>query len=191
MMPMATGPDVMTAEELLELPSGRWRYELVRGQLRVMTLAGHVHGRISARIAGRLFAFVEANRLGVTYAAETGFMLSRAPDTVRAPDAAFVSSARLSAILVPSLSYLQGAPDLAVEVMSPSDRPARVVEKTKEWLAAGCRAVVVLDPATASAIVHRPGVAMERFESDAELSVPELLPGWSVAMRDIFQFSIS
>jgi len=187
MIPMATGPDVTTAEELLQLPSGRWRYELVRGQLRVMTLAGHVHGRIAARIAGRLFAFVEANRLGVTYAAETGFMLSRAPDTVRAPDASFVSSGRLSAILVPSLSYLQGAPDLAVEVMSPSDRPARVAEKTEEWLAAGCRAVVVLNPATRSATIHRPGGSVERLDSDRDLSVSEVLPGWSVSLSDLFQ----
>jgi Uma2 family endonuclease len=151
-----------------------------------MTLAGHVHGRIAARIAGRLFAFVEANRLGVTYAAETGFMLRRAPDTVRAPDAAFVSSARLATILAPSQGYLQGAPDLAVEVMSPSDRSAKVSEKIEEWLAAGCRAVVVLDPATRSAAIHRSGGGLERLDPGAALTLPDVLPGWSVSLGDIF-----
>ena len=91
----------------------------------------------------------------------------------------------------PPQGYFSGPPDLAVEVVSPSDRPSEVAEKTEEWLRAGCRAVVVVDPATTSATVHRSGVATERFESEAELSVSELLPGWAVALRDIFHFSIS
>lgn len=150
--------NVTTAAELLQLPRGRWRYELVGGQLRVMTPAGHVHGMVAARIGARLTMFVDANRLGVTFAAP-GLLLRPA--------------------------------GLAVEVVSPSDRPSEVAEKTEEWLRAGCRAVVVVDPATTSATVHRSGVATERFESEAELSVSELLPGWAVALRDIFHFSIS
>lgn len=186
MQSVATGSQLTTAAEFIQLPRSMGRYELVRGQLRAMTSPGHVHGRVAARIGARLFMFVEANQLGVVYAAETGFRLERDPDTVRAPDAAFVSSARLSEILVPSEGYLQGAPDLLVEVLSPSDRPRQVEEKTANWLACGCRAVIILDPATSSAEVHRPGGLVEHFAADAELSVPEVLPGWSASLRDIF-----
>jgi Uma2 family endonuclease len=186
---MATGPGVMTAEELLQLPDGA-RHELVRGHLRVMPLAGHVHGRIAARIGARLTTFVDAHRLGVTFAAETGFLLQRQPDTVRAPDASFVSNARLAVSNSPSQGYFSGPPDIAIEVLSPSDRRSRVAEKTEAWLVAGCIAVVVLDPSSESATIHRSSGQTEPIASDGELSVPEVLPGWSVSLRDIFRLGI-
>ena len=92
---MAIKAQFMTAEELLLLPRGTWRYELVDGELRQMTPGGHVHGSIAAEFLGHLAPFVRAHRLGLTYAAETGFPLRRDPDTVRAPDAAFVMAAKL------------------------------------------------------------------------------------------------
>src|SRR5512145_1455571 len=129
MAAMATGSPVTTAEELLRLTSGTWRYELVRGELRTMTPSGHVHRRVAALVAARLVSFVEEHVLGVVYGAETGFILSRTPDTVRAPDAAFVTRARLDATPLSDEGYFPGALDLAVEVLSPSDRPTEIDEK--------------------------------------------------------------
>ena len=184
---MATGPGVTTAEELLQLPSGPWRHELVKGQLRVMTPAGHVHGRVAARVLISLGTFVQTRRLGVTYAAETGFVLERAPDTVRAPDASFVSNARLAVSLVSPKGYFSGPPDLAIEVISPSDRRVEVDEKAHAWLSAGCLAVVILDPETESAAIHRPDHQVDRLGPDAELAVEDVLPGWSVPLADLFR----
>src|SRR5688572_16805868 len=87
-----------TAEELLRVPDDGFRYELVRGELRRMTPAGNVHGRVAMNAAWPLAQYVKAHDLGTVYAAETGFILARDPDTVRAPDAAFVSRARLEAV---------------------------------------------------------------------------------------------
>jgi Uma2 family endonuclease len=183
---MAIESRMTTAEELLTLPRGRWRYELVSGVLRQMTPAGHVHGMVAARIGARLSAFVERHTLGEVYAAETGFFLRRAPDTVRAPDAAFVTTAHLQATSLSSDGYFSGPPDLAVEVVSPSDRPADVDAKIADWLDAGCQVVVRLDPRRAEATVHRANVEMEILSPPDDLVVPDLLPGWSVALSDLF-----
>lgn len=186
MFPMTSGQRAFTADELLRLPSGRARYELVRGQLRVMTPAGHLHGQVAMKVGHRLAAFVEAKGLGRTYAAETGFVLSRDPDTVRAPDAAFVTAAHLASVSLSPEGYFPGAPDLAVEVVSPSESRAAVSQKADDWLYAGCLVFVVLDPARNTGAVHRAGQLVESLASDDSLSIPELLPGWSVTLRDLF-----
>ena len=116
MAPMATGSRLMTADELIRLPRGTWRYELVRGELRQMSPSGHVHGKVAAHVLGRLMPFVEEHNLGETYAAETGFFLRRNPDTVRAPDVAFVTAAKLAATTLSAEGFFPGAPDLAVVV---------------------------------------------------------------------------
>ncbi len=121
MTPMTAGSRVTTAEELLHLRGGAWRHELVKGEPRQMSPSGHVHGKVVARLGARLTLFVEAHRLGETYGADTGFLLSRDPDTVRAPDAAFVTAATLASRSPADQGFFPGAPDLAVEVTSPSD----------------------------------------------------------------------
>jgi Uma2 family endonuclease len=153
---MSAESGVMTADDLLRLPSDGWLYELVRGELRRVSPPGHQHGRVAAEILTRITEFVREGRLGETYAAETGFLLRRAPDTVRAPDAAFVSASRLASILLPPGGYFPGPPDLAVEVTLPSDTYSEVEEKVASWLEAGCRVVVVLDPQRQTAKVYRP-----------------------------------
>lgn len=176
---------LMTAEQLLQLPQGQWRYELVRGELRRMSLAGHVHGRIAMAIGARLALFVREHGLGATYAAETGFMLRRAPDTVRAPDASFVTAARLASMTLPPAGYFPGAPDFAIEVISPSDTYTEVEEKVAEWLEAGAQVVVTLDPRRKTGIVYRLGQVLLLTATD-HLTVPDLLPGWSVPLNEIF-----
>ena len=177
----------MTADELLRLPRGTWRYELVGGELRRMTPAGHVHGRVAAEVGAELTLFVRRTNLGETYAAETGFLLRREPDTVRAPDAAFVSHERLEAMTLQPEGYFPGPPDLAVEVLSPSDTDRDVTAKIADWLDCGCRAVLVLDPAERAARLHRPGRALGDFTSRDIVTLPDLLPGWSLDLADLFR----
>ena len=183
---MATESGVTTAEALIRLPGGRWRYELVDGVLRQMTPAGHVHGKIAARICARLTAFVEEQNLGHAYAAETGFLLRRSPDTVRAPDAAFVSAARLEALALSARGYFPGSPDLAIEVLSPDDAAGAVEAKTADWLTSGC-VVIIIDPVLAIATVHRPGASVVTLRGRDELTVPDLLPGWAVTVGELFR----
>ena len=133
---MATTTRRVTAEELLRMPRGGFRYELVRGELRKMPPARQTHGEYALSIGASLRAHARANGLGKAYGAETGFKLGSDPDHVRAPDAAFVSNERLRQI-GESTGFALGAPDLAVEVMSPNDRHADVDEKVADWLAAG------------------------------------------------------
>jgi Uma2 family endonuclease len=141
---MAVVRQQVTGNELLHMPDDDFRYELVRGELRQMNPAGNVHGRITVRVTWRLAQHVEENRLGAVYAAETGFRLASDPDTVRAPDVAFVSQARIEAVGEVE-GFWPEAPDLAVEVVSPGDSYTDVEEKVFAWLDAGTKMVVVIN----------------------------------------------
>ena len=137
------------------------------------------------RIGARLNNYVEAADLGEVFAAETGFVLRRDPDTVRAPDAAFVSRGRLSEDEPPS-GYLELAPDLVVEVVSPSDRRRDVREKAEDWLRYGVRLVWVIDPATRSATIYRsPEDFSDLLEGDT-LSGEDVVPGFSCQLQELF-----
>jgi Uma2 family endonuclease len=176
----------ISAEELLKLPSGEGkRYELVEGQLQVMCAAGFEHGRVAIKAGSLLTVHVEATGSGVTLGAETGFILGRDPDTVRAPDAAFVSHARADAI-GPTLGFWPGgAPDLAIEVVSPEDSRPYVRAKALNWLEAGASAVLVLDPRSCSATVYRPGGDVRSY-TEGTLDLSDAVPGWHVAVADFF-----
>lgn len=187
MFDMATQSGPMTAEALLRLPRGTWRYELVNGELRRMTPAGHTHGKVAARVAARLGPFVEERRLGEVYAAETGFILAKSPDTVRAPDAAFVAAARLASMNLSAAGYFPGAPDFAFEVMSPSDTERELRAKVADWLAGGCLAVLVLDPTARTAELHRPTLPMQAFGPSEVVTVDDVLPGWILSLDEVFQ----
>lgn len=184
---MATITQLMTAQELLELPRGTSRYELLEGELSYMSPAGHNHGKIAARFTAKLLPFVEEQGLGEVYAAETGFLLGKNPDTVRAPDAAFVSAERLADCPPAPEGFFPGAPDLAVEVISPSESYGDVESKVRLWLEAGTRAVVVLDPRRSAATVYRPGGDVQFLTAADALTLNELLPGWSLRLNQIFR----
>ena len=119
-MAMSTATQLLTADDLWNLPDHGGRAELVQGELRAMSPAGFGHGSISMNLSGPLHQFVHARRLGIVVAAETGFMIARDSDTVRAPDAAFVRQERIPESETPTKFWV-GPPDLAVETMSPSD----------------------------------------------------------------------
>jgi Uma2 family endonuclease len=180
---MTVDTRLMTAEELLRLPDDGWRYELVEGELKRMSPAGFQHGRIAARIAIHLGAHVRRHRLGEVCIAEAGFVLSRGPDTVRAPDVSFVSAERI----IDTDGFMPGAPDLSVEVMSPSDLASEVSFKTSQYLRAGSRAVVVVDSAKRIVYVHRAaGSDVRTTIIEDVLEVDDVVPGWKMPLGEIF-----
>jgi len=173
-----------TADELLRLPRGRGRHELVHGELRTMSPAGPRHGKVAARFAKILMMHVDRLRLGDVYGADTGFLLARGPDTVMAPDVAFVAAAR--AHLAPETGYFPGPPDLAVEVRSPGDSPAEVAAKAQKWLAHGCGVVVAVDPASRTAVVWRRLEATRALCEQDTLDCGDVVPGFTLRLSELF-----
>jgi Uma2 family endonuclease len=184
--PEAVTQKLMTAEDLFKLPTG-WgkRYELVKGELKTMSPAGSVHGRIAIRIGGRLEQFVRAQKLGVVFGAETGFILRHNPDTVRAPDAAFVRVAHIPADGVPE-GYFLGAPDLAVEVVSPSDAAEDVQIKVREYFEAGTKMVWVIYPRTQEVIAFRSAREGVVLSGQDPLEGGDIVPGFTCPVAELF-----
>jgi Uma2 family endonuclease len=137
------------------------------------------------RIAAHLFQHVEAHHLGTVYAAETGFQLTQDPATVRAPDGAFVSRQRLEAVGEIE-GYWPGAPDVAVEVISPSDRYTDVEDKVVEWLEAGGRMVIVVNPRQRSVTVYHSCTNMSRLTEEDVLDGGDVVPGWQLPIKEVF-----
>ena len=181
---MATKAKLMTAEELLRMPDDGFRYELVRGELIRMPPAGHMSSFHEMRVGSRLAVYVDENRLGRVYGASGGFTLERAPDTVLAPDAAFVRRERVETA-GDGDGFFPGPPDLAVEVISPSDRLTEVADKVGEWLVAGTCMVVVVNPRNHTVQAHTPDGVTELTESDT-LDGGDVVPGWRLPVADIF-----
>jgi Uma2 family endonuclease len=173
---------ITTAEQLLRA-GYIGRCEHLRGELRRMIPAGGEHGRITVNLIAPIASHVKSRRLGTVVAAETGFLLSRDPDTVRAPDLAFTRCERAAA-RVPG--FIPGAPDFAVEVRSPDDRPGYVREKVAEWLEAGTLVVWVVDPHECTVTVQEPGQSPSVFGEAHVLSGGDLLPGFQLAVREVF-----
>ncbi|MDP9348774.1 MAG: Uma2 family endonuclease [Gemmatimonadota bacterium] len=174
-----------TAEELLRMPDDGFRYELVAGELKKMNPAGGQHGRVAMTVGLSLAQHVRANDLGTVYAAETGFRIASHPDTVRAPDAAFVRKERAEA-MGDVQGYLPGAPDLAVEVVSPGDSYSEVVEKAFDWLEAGARLVVVVDPRRRNVTLYRSREEIRVLSEEDLLDGVDVVPGWKVPVRELF-----
>ncbi len=147
---------------------------------------GHVHGRVAARFTAKLFPFVEEHELGEVYAAETGFLLARNPDSVR-PGCGVRGGRRLAELPPAGEGFFPGPPDLAVEVVSPSESYGDVEAKVRLWLSAGTLAVVVLDPRRASATVCRPEGEVVFLSAEDTLTLNELIPGWSLRLADVFR----
>jgi len=173
----------MTAEELLRLNLPNKRTELVRGVLVVREPAGYQHGDVAMRLAAAIFTHVQARGLGRVFAAETGFTLAWKPDTVRAPDVAFISTARLPD--PPPRGFAELAPDLAVEVLSPDDRPGEVLAKVADWLNAGARLVWVVDPVRVLARVYRADGSESMLDETDALRGEDLLPGFEYPLSAI------
>ena len=175
----------LTADEFLLLPDDGLRHELIRGEIVTMPLPGGRHGYVALEIAWRVNNHVKTHGLGRVYAAETGFLIERDPDTVRGADAAFVRRERLAEITDPD-KHVPFAPDLAVEVNSPSDRPGEVSEKAASWLAAGTRVVWVVSVKDRTVSVHSPGSEPVTLGENDTLAGGDVLPGFRCPVRELF-----
>ena len=176
----------LTDKDLRRLPRDGRKYELVDGEIRVSPAGGR-HGQISLALGARLLAHVEAHRLGVVLDSSTGFRLpGRTPEQkdVRSPDVGFVAAGRLPNGAVPT-GFLELAPDLAVEVLSPDDLRREVLEKVGEFLDAGTRLVWVIDPRTRRAAVYRSLTDVRQLAEDGILEGEDVVPGFSCPLRDV------
>jgi len=175
----------VTAEQLLKIPDDGYRYELVAGELRRTPLRGRRHGLVGGRLLGLLGSRAVEERLGRVFAAGTGFVLARDPDTVRSPDIAFIRNDHLPAS-EPEETFWPGAPDLAVEVVSPGDTFHDLDEKVNAWLAAGAAMVWVVNPRWQHVTVYRSDTDVRVLTKDGELGGEDVVPGFRCRVGDIF-----
>ena len=178
--------NVSTADQLFALPADGNRYELIEGALRMMSPAGNEHGNVAMTIGASLYNHVKKNNLGKVYAAETGFLIASNPDTVRAPDAAFVSSDRLNSTeLTPG--YLSLAPDLIVEVVSPNDVFSDVEDKVAQWLNAGSQIVVIANPKDKTLRIYRDLTSIQVLKSGDQFESGAVCSNWIIKVDDVFE----
>lgn len=183
---MTTATKHMTAAELLTMPDdGFHRYELVKGELITMPPAGGEHGAIGINAATNINVFVRRNDLGVVFNSDTGFIIDSDPDTVRAPDVSFVRKENIPPDGIPK-GFIPGAPDLAVEVISPSDSYTEVSEKVTQLLKAGTQLVVLIDPRTRIVELHHSSGETSRLTEADTLTLDDALPGFECAVGELF-----
>jgi Uma2 family endonuclease len=174
-----------TAEQLLAMAGDGHRYELVAGDLRMMSPSGWEHGEVVGNLHTLLGNHVRRQKLGKLFGAETGFLIGRNPDTVRAPDIAFVAKQHVPA-KKPEEAYWPGAPDLAVEVLSPNDKTGDVDEKIAAWLAAGAAAVWVVDPKLRTVTIYQSTTSVQVKTAGELLQDDSVVPGFSCSVDEIF-----
>ena len=178
----------LTADDLWRMGEGDVRRELVNGEVIEMTPAGGVHGKVLIKVGRRIDEYVEARRLGKVVGGDVGFVLTLPsdPERVRAPDVAFITPARLPEGQLPQ-GFIRGAPDLAVEVLSPSDNPVEVQQKVRDYLEAGARLVWVLAPLAHAATVYRPDGSARLVREPESLDGEDVLPGLAIPLADLFE----
>ena len=179
---MSTTTHLMTAEELIKLPDDGNHYELIKGELLTMSPPGDEHGAVIMNLTIPLGVYVKENNLGVLRAAETGFKLESNPDTVLAPDIAFIARDRVGAKVS---AYRWGAPDLVVEVMSQWDSKPKAIRKAELWVELGARSVWVVNPRKQTVEVFRADGDRTLFHETDEL-VDDTVPGFRIKVSEIF-----
>jgi len=176
--------ELVTANDLLTLETAGKSTELVRGRLIVREPPSTYHGRVQSILNVLVGSYVRAHALGAVFGQDTGFKIASDPDTVRAPDLAFVDRARVAQIA--RRGYAALAPDLVAEILSPDDRPGEVLAKVGDWLEAGVRLVWVIDPDRRVATVYRDDGSVMTVSSDAAVDGEAVLPGFSFRLAELF-----
>ncbi len=179
-------PKLLTAEDLLCLYSEGVRGELIRGELCETVSVGVEHGQTVANLIIAIGSVVKPKRLGRLAGSDSGVLLERDPDTVREPDVLFISAERLP-LDVRVTGYSELVPDLVVEVASPSDSRRSVHDKARMWHSYGAPLVWAAYPNTRSVDVHRADGSIVTLSEDDTLDGGEVLPGFSILVRDIFE----
>ena len=165
------------------MPQDGQKYELVEGEL-VVSPAGGRHGKVTVRLVVRLGGFVEAGKLGHVFDSSTGYILPGG--NRRAPDASFVARGRFPGEEVPR-GFIELAPDLAVEVLSPGDDPRKVMDKVGEYLKSGVRLVWVIDPETRRAVCYRSLTAVHDVPTEGALAGEDVVPGFACPLASLFE----
>lgn len=177
---------LMTAEDLWQMPDDGCRRELAKGELVRMPPAGGEHGEIGFELARHIGNFLAEHKLGKGYSSDTGFILSRNPDIVRSPDIAFVRTNRLPQ-RDERRSFLELAPDLVVEIVSPSDSSADVNNKVLEYVDAGVQLVWLVHPSNRTVSVYTPDRTARILGENDDLDGGDVLPGFTLRVAQIFE----
>ena len=180
------GSGIVTPDQFLHHPAANDRTELIRGHIQVMTPASAAHGLVSGTVFHLLAAHVRQHKLGACFADSTGYTLPNLPNTVRAPDASFVRGDRLPIAGV-GPGFLEMAPDLAVEVLSPSESRTDVAAKLADYRSAGTPLVWVIYPAARTVTVISATEDDVTLGEGQVLSGGNTLPGFTCAVRDLFE----
>lgn len=181
--PMSPAAPPLTADDLLQMHIPDKRVELVRGVLVVREPPGFTHGRVTINLALRLGAYLQSTSAGQVLVTETGFKVETGPDTVRGPDLALVSRDRIPD--PEPRGFLDLAPDLVVEVLSPGDRPGEVLGKIGEWLNAGTPLVWIIDAERRLARVYRQDGTLTVVAENGTLDGEHVVPGFSCSLASI------
>ena len=183
MLPSVSTSSTLSAADVERLSIPGKQIELVRGQLVVREPPGTQHGVIAANLTYHLGGFVRRHGLGVVCAQDTGFKIAADPDTVRAPDLAFIGTKHVSEI--PRRGYAEFAPDLVAEILSPDDRPGEVLAKVGDWLEAGTKLVWIIDPQRSTAHVYRQDGSLTLLGQHDSLEGEDVLPGFTCALTQV------
>lgn len=178
----------MTVEDLYEIPEDDGlKHELQAGVLVSEPLPGFRHGRVACAMGELLRRHVRSRSLGVVLTCDTGFVLARSPDTLRGPDVAFVKKERVPSVEKEARAF-EGPPDLAVEVLSPSNTPAVVHAKIADYLAAGTLLVWVIDPDPDRETVtaYRSLLSPRVYSGDDDLDGEDVVPGFRISVAEVF-----
>lgn len=181
----ATLRHLLTAEELAALPRENLRLELIRGEISAMPPTFDDRGEVAMQLGILLGQYVLAHKLGKMYAAETGFLVARDPDTVRAPDVAFIQASRLPK-QKSAPGWVRIMPDLVAEVVSTGDRATEIAGKVRMWLDVGVQFIWVAYPMHQLIEVHRPGQPALTLNADDTLDGYDVVPGFSAPVAQIF-----
>lgn len=177
----STGPLVTIAQ--LGLPPYADRLcELVDGRILDVTPAHGRHGALAGEVHAALLSWARPRGAGTVLSADTGFVLRRNPDTVRAPDVAFLRKGRT----IPDRAFIDGAPDIAIEVLSRDVSVREVTRKVRDYLGAGASQVWILDPEDRTLTVHSPGGHSRTFSQNDTLEGGEVLPDFRLELGTIF-----